>query len=358
MHIKNVCIEFEIYVLSCQVYITFSDNVPIDYDIEIDLKSIRITLAEKDTYILKVKEYSFEENDVRDIKVYGNKLLFRAQLNSCPETESSCFSFTPEYMPKLKEAEEVYITCCSCQKLLSSKPFCFSRVLPVELCEVDQMFCHGGTANLVFHPQDDDCYYDKVSIYIRNKHWTSSNSVKCQNCNLCLGVCVEYGLRLWLDSVILKFGNHDEQTHAAPSYDCFAILIDDIVKTMLGPISHVIMQFKDSENLTHYLLMKIIKKNEFATALNPNCDNTLFLDRKNCSSVIWHTSSEYVDKWMIDYYVTKIQISERMYNSAVKYLTEINKQFLIGNCLTGNEESRKSYLFKDSDQYIFMDPIL
>lgn len=347
MHIKNVCIEFEIYVLSCQVYITFSDNIPIDYDIEIDVKSIRITLAQKDTYVLNVIEYTFEKNDVKDIKAYGNKLLFRAQLNSCPETESACFSFTPEYMPKLKMSEEVFITCCSCQNMLNSKPFKFCRVLPVELHEVDHMFCHGGTQNLVFQPQDDDCYYDKVSIYIRNKCWTSSNSITCQNCNLCLGVCVEYGLRLWLDSINLKFGNNDEQTYALP-YECFAILMDDIIKTMLGPISHIIMKFKDSANINHYLLMKVIKKNEFAIALNPNCNNVLTLIRKNCSSIIWHTSSEFVDKWRNDYFITEIQISERMYQSAVHYLTEINKQFLVENCVTGNEKSRKSYLFKDS----------
>lgn len=346
MHIKHVCIEFEIYVLSCQVYITFSDNVPIDYDIEIDVKSITITLAEKDIYILNIKEYTLEEDEVRDIKVYGNKLLFRAQLNSCPKTESSCFSFVPKYMPEVKSAEEVFITCCSCQKLFNTKSFNFRRVLPVELYEVDHMFCHGGTDNLVFHPQEDDCYFDKVSIYIRNKHWTSSNSVKCKNCNLCLGVCVEYGLRLWLDSVSFKFGSNDEQTYAPP-YDCFAILIDDIVKTMLGPISHVIMKFKDSENAFHYILMKVIKKSEFAIALNPNCNNILTLERKNCSSIIWHTSADFVEKWRNEYFVTEIQISERMYHSAIKYLTEIHKQFLIGNCLTGIEKSRKSYLFTD-----------
>lgn len=346
MHIKNVCIEFEIYVLSCQVYITFSDNVPIDYDIEIDIKSIRIILADNDTYVLNVKEYTFEKNYVRDIKVYGNKLLFRAQLSGCPETKSSYFSFTPEYMPKLKMSEDVFITCCSCQTLLNNEPFSFCRVLPVELHEVDQMFCHGGTQNLVFQPQDDDCYYDKVSIYIRNKYWASSDSIKCQNCNLCLGVCVEYGLRLWLDSINIKFGSNDEQTYALP-YDCFVILMDDIIKTMLGPISHVIMKFKDSANIFHYLLMKVIKKNEFATALNPNCSNILTLDRKHCSSIIWHTSSEFVEKWRNDYFVTEIQISERMYHSAVNYLTKINKQFLIENCSTGNEKSLKSYLFKD-----------
>lgn len=346
MHIKHVCIEFEIYVLSCQVYITFSDNVPIDYDIEIGVKSITITLAEKDTYILNVKEYTFEENDVRDIKVYSNKLLFRVQLNSCPETESSCFSFTPKYMPKIKNAEEVNITCCSCQQVFNSKPLSIRRVLPVELFEVDHMFCHGGTDNLVFRPQDDDCYYDKVSIYIREKHRIVSNSIKCENCNLCLGICEEYGLRFWLDSINLMFGNCDVQTFAPP-YDCFAILVDDIIKKMLGPISHVIMKFTDSDNLNHYLLMKVIKKNELATALNPNCNNILSLDRKHCSSIIWHTSSEFVEKWRNEYFITEIQISERMYQSAVQYLTEINKQFLIGNCLTGNEKSRKSYLFKD-----------
>lgn len=346
MHIKHVCIEFEIYVLSCQVYITFSDNVPTDYDIEIDVKSIRITLADKDTYVLNITEYAFEENDVRDIKVYGNKLLFRAQLNSCPETESSCFSFTPEYMPKIKSAEEVFITCCSCEKLFNNRPFNFNRVLPVELCEVDHMFCHGGTENFIFHPQEHDCYYDKVSIYIRNKNWTTSNSIKCENCNLCLGVCVNYGLRLWLDSINLKLKNYDEQIYASP-FDCFTIIMDDIINTMLGPISHVIMYFKDFENLNHYLLMKIIKKNEFAIALNPNCNNVLTLDRKNCSGIIWHTSSEYLEKWKINYFVTEIQISERMYQSAVKYLTEINKKLLVGNCLTGNEKSWKSYLFKD-----------
>lgn len=347
MHIKHVCIDFEIYVLSCQVYITFSDNVPMDYEIEMDVKSIKITLAEKDTYILNVREYLFEENDVRDIKVYGNKLLFRAQLNSCPKTESSCFSFTPEYMPKVEKAEEVYITCCSCQELFNSQPFNFHRVLPVELYEVDHMFCHGGTKNLIFKPQDDDCYYDKVSIYIRNKQRTSFNSVKCKNCELCLGVSTEYGLRFWLDSINLKYGNYNEQNFAQP-HDCFAILVDDVIKSMNGPISHIIMTFKDSENINHHLSMKIIKKNEFATAFNPNCINVLTLDRKNCSSIIWHTSSEFVDKWRNDYFVTEIQISERMYQSAVKYLTEINRQFLIGNCLIGNEKSRKSHLIKDN----------
>lgn len=346
MHIKHVCIEFEIYVLSCQVCITFSDNVPIDYDIEIDLKSIRITLAEKDTYILNVKEYTFEENYVRDIKVYGNKLLFRAQLNSCPETESSCFSFTPKYMPEIKNSEEVNIVCCACQRVFNSKPYSIRRVLPVELFEVDHMFCHGGTDNLVFRPQDDDCYYDKVSIYIRDKHRTLSNSIKCENCNLCLGIFDDYGLRFWLDSINIMFENCDVQTHAL-SYDCFVILVDDIIKTMLGPISHVIMKYKDSENLNHHLLMKIIKKNEFAIAFNPNLNNVLSLDRKNCSSIIWHTSSEFVDQWRNSYFITEIQISERMYQSAVQYLTEINKQFLIGNCFTGNENSRKSYLFND-----------
>lgn len=345
MHIEHVCIEFEIYVLSCQVYITFSDNVPIDYDIEIDVKSIRITLAEKDTYILNVKEYAFEDNDVRDIKVYGNKLFFRAQLNSCPETESLCFSFTPEYMPTIKNAKEIFITCCTCQKLLNNQQFNFDRVLPVELCEVDHMFCHGGPENFIFHPQENDCYYDKVSIYIRNKNWTSSNSIKCENCNLCLGVCVNYGLRLWLDSINLKFENR-EQIHASP-FDCFAIIVDDIIKTMLGPISHVIMYYKNCENLNQYLLMKIIKKNELATALNPNCDNILTLNRKSCSSIIWHTSSELLEKWKTNYYVTEIQISERMFQSAIKYLTETNKKFLIENCSTGVEKSRKSYLLKD-----------
>lgn len=348
MHIKHVCIEFEIHVLSCQIYITFSDNVPIDYDIDIaDGKSITITLAEKDVYTLNVDEFTFEENDVKDIKVYGSKLLFRAQLNSAPETESSCFSFTPEYMPKLTKSEEVFVTCCSCQKLFNDKPFNFNRVLPVELCEVDHMFCHGGTADLIFRPQDDDCYYDKVSIYIRNKRWTSSKCIKCENCNLSLGTCVEYGLRLWLDSINLKFGiNVDEQSHASP-YDCFAIIMDDIVKTMLGPISHVIMKFKDTENLNHYLLMKVIKKIEFAAASNPDLSNIIKLDRKNCSSIIWHTSSEFVEKWRNDYFVTEIQISERMYQSAVKYLTEVNKQFLIENCSVGHEKSHKSYLFKN-----------
>jgi len=346
MHIQNVCIEFEIYVLSCQVYITFSDRVPIDYDIEINFKSIKITLAEKDIFILNVKEYTFEENDARDIKVYGNKLLFRAQLNSCPQTESSGFSFTPAYIPTLKQAEEVFATCCSCQQVLNSKPFKFHRVLPVELHEVDHMFCHGGTNNFVFQPQDDDCYFDKVSIYIRNKDWTSLNSIKCQKCDLCLGVCVEYGLRLWLDSINLKFGNYDEQKNAS-SYDCFAILVDDIVNSMLGPLSHVIMKFKDSKNFNHYLLMKIIKKIELAIALNPNCNNILTLNRKNCSSIIWHTSAEFVDKWRNDFSITEIQISEKMYQSAVNYLAEINKQFLIENYSTGNEKSRKSYLFID-----------
>lgn len=345
MHIKHVCIEFEIYVLSCQIYITFSDNVPIDYDIEIDVNSIKITLAEKDIYFLNVKEYAFEENDVQDIKVYGNKLFFRAQLNCCPKTESSCFSFTPEYMPKIKSAKEVFITCCSCQKLFNSQPFNFNRVLPVELCEVDHMFCHGGPENFIFHPQENDCYFDNVSIYIKNKNWTSSNSIKCQSCNLCLGVCVNYGLRLWLDSINLKFENY-EQIYAPP-FDCFAIIVDDIIKSMLGPISHVIMYFKNSENLNQYLLMKIIKKNELATALNPNRNNILTLNRRNCSSIIWHTSSDLLEKWKTDYYITEIQISERMYQSAIKYLTEINKKFLIENCSTGNEKSRKSYLLND-----------
>lgn len=346
MHIKNVCIEFEIYVLSCQAYITFSDNVPIDYDIEIDVKTIKITLAERNTYVINIKDYTFEKDEVRDIKVYGNTLLFRAQLSSCPETKSSCFSFKPEYMPKLRQSDEVFVTCCSCRKIFNKEPFSFRRILPVELHEVDHMFCHGGSENLTFQPQEDDCYYDKVSIYIRNKRWASSNSIKCQNCNLCIGVCVEYGLRLWLDSIILRFGDFDEQINACP-YDCFAVLVDDIVKTMLGPISHVIMKFKDSANLYHYLSMKVIKKNELATALNPNCNNDLVLDRKNCSSIIWHTSAEFVEKWRNDYVVTEIQVSERMYQIAVEYLTKINKQFLIENCLTGEEKSRKSYLFND-----------
>lgn len=346
MHIKHVCIDFEIYVLSCQVYITFSDDVPIDYDIEMNVKSIKIILAEKDIFILKVKEYTFDEDEVRDIKIDGNKLLFRAQLNSCPNIESSCFSFTSKYMPILKNDEEIFITCCSCQKLFNSKSFSFCRVLPIELCDVDHMFCHGGTENMVFQPQENDCYYDKVSIYIRNKHWTSSNAVKCQNCNLCLGICVEYGLRLWLDSINIKFGNHNEQTHAL-SYDCFATLIDDIIRTMLGPISHIIMKYKNSENLNHYLLMKVIKKTEFAIALNSNRNNVVTLDRKKCSSIIWHTSSEFVDKWINDYYVTEIQISEKMYQSAIQNLTEINNKFLIGNYSTGQEKSRKSYLFSD-----------
>lgn len=349
MHIKHVCIEFEIYVLSCQVYLTFSDNVPIDYDIEIDVKTIRITLAETNIYILKIKEYTLEENDARDIKVYGNKLLFRVQLNSCPKTESSCFSFTPKYMPEIKMADEVFISCASCQKLFNEEPFNFRRVLPVELCGVDQMFCHGGSENLVFQPRDDDCYLDKVSIYIRNKHWTTSNSIKCRNCNVCLGVCVEYGLRLWLDSINLKIGDYTEQKYAPP-YDCFAIILDDIIRTMLGPISHVIMKYKDSENLNHYLLMKVIKKTELAIAFNPNLNNALTLDRKNCSSIMWHTTSEFVEKWRNDYFVTEIQISERMYQSAVKHLTEINKLFLIGNCSTGNEKLLKSYLIRDLEQ--------
>lgn len=344
MYIKHVCIEFEIYVLSCQVYVTFSDSVPIDYDIEINVKSIKITLAEKE-YILNVNEYTFEEDDVRDIKVYGNKLLFRAQLNSCPETQSSSFSFTPTYMPKVEKTEDVSITCCSCRILLFNKPLAFRRVLPLELCEVDQMFCHGGTENLIFKPQEDDCYYDNVSIVIRKKHLASLNSVKCQNCNLCVGVGVKYGLRLWLDSINMKFKNN-EQTFAQP-FDCFAIVVADIIKTMLGPISHVIMTFKDSNNLSHCLLMKIIKKSEVAMSNNPNCTNILTLGRKNCSSIIWHTSSEFVEKWRNDYYVTELQISERMYENAVTHLTKSNQQFLIGNCSTDIEKSRKSYLFED-----------
>lgn len=346
MHIKHVCIEFEVYVLSCQVYVTFSDNVPMDYDIEIDVKVIKITLADRDTYVLNVKEFTFEKDNVRDIKVYGNKLLFRVQLNSSPKKESSSFSFTPNYMPKLKSSKEVHIICCSCQNPISSKPFHFRRVLPVELHEVDHMFCHGGTENLTFQPQDDDCYYDKVSIYIRNKCWTSSNSIKCSNCNLCFGVCIEYGLRLWLDSVNIKYGVMDQQKSASP-YDCFAVLVDDIVKTMLGPISHVIMKFKNSENSYDYLLMKIVKKNEFAIAFNPNREKVLTLDRKNCSSIIWHTSSKFVDRWRNEYSITEIQISERMYQSAVECLTEINEQFLIKNYSLGEEKLRKSNLFND-----------
>lgn len=346
MYIRNVCIEFEVHVLSCQVYVTFSDNVPVDYDIEIDDKSIEIRLADEDTYVINVEEFTFDENEIRDIKVCSNKLLFRAQLSSCPKVNSTCFSFEPEYTPSLKRAEEVFITCCNCQQLFNGKPFNFGRVLPVELHEVDHMFCHGGTDNLVFHPQENDCYYDKVSIYIRNKQWTSSDSVTCQNCNLCLGACIDYGLRLWFDSINIKFGDHDKQTNV-PSYDCFAILIDDIVKSMLGPISHIIMKFKNAKNSYRYLLMKVIKQTVLSCASNPNCENVLTLKRKNCSTIIWHTSSDFVDKWRNNYYVTEILVSERMYLSAVEHLTTINKQFLVDNFSTENEKSRKSYLFND-----------
>lgn len=350
MYIKHVCIEFEIYVLSCQVYITFSENVPIDYDIEVGEKSIKIRYGEKE-YTLNVKEYSFEESYARDIKVYGNKLLFRAQLNSCPKTESSSFSFTPTYMPKLKTAKEVFIKCSSCKTLLFNQPISFCRILPEELCEVDHMFCHGGTENLGFQHQENDCFYDKVSIFIKNKNLTTSNSFKCQSCNLCLGVGLDYGLRLWLDSISLKFDNDDEQTNASP-YDCFALIVDNIIKTMLGPISHNIMKYTDSKNLDHYLLMKVIKKSELAISFNPNNSNDLTLDRKNCSSIIWHTSSEFVEKWKNDYVVMEIQVSERMYESAITHLTKSNQQFLTENCLSGKEKSRKSYLFDGSIQVL------
>ncbi|XP_050422913.1 uncharacterized protein LOC126834786 [Adelges cooleyi] len=347
MFIQHACIEFEIYVLSCQVYVTFSNKIPEVNQIEVEAKTIKITIANK-VHLLEIEEYTFEKNSFREIQVQNNKLIFRAQLACSPSTEASCFTFVSNKMPSLKTAEKVLISCSGCKTLLSDQPFSFYRVLPVELWEVDtNMFCHGGTENLIFQPQENDCYYDKISLYIKNKLWRSHKIVICNNCNLCLGIGIEYGVRFWLDSIILKYDCDDVQMNVS-SFDCFAVTMDNIIKAMLGPISHVIIEYRDSKNCSQFLSMKVIKKCEIAVCINSSEKNVLKLTRKNCSSIIWHTSSEFIEEWKNNFLVTEIQVSERMYQCAVSYLTFINQTFLSNNNYSGKEKPLKSYMFEEN----------